>query len=476
MVLYTCDICLTTFDKKSTFIYHTKNKKKPCHPKKEKIFCTQIETDKNIGRNFGVIGGVINGVNLDENILTHINNKKFACRFCCKEYTRQDNLKRHITEERCKVLELQKQQKENIFINLVKEDEIKNSINDKLDNMINSKNKKNQILFLINEMKEMKKTFETQLVIHKNQLKKEFDLKLKTKLHEEKNKIIGDKLLELEKEFETKLNTRLEQEKNKIIGDKLLELEKNNIELQKLNFKLRNKMDKIVNKNKVKINTNSNNTNSNNTQTNTIINNNQQIKLVNFGSEDLNKISHNVFIDTIRSQGFGLYNKAVEGIHFNKEYPENQNIYISDFNRDKVMIYKDEKWFLDNWDNIYNELLEKIIRFGYDKNDFLHDCGYKVGNIRFNKQMIKNGMRWYKLLDDDASDIEYFEMDVEDRPQINEETYNDYLEMYNFRKKHQKKQTEDDLRCKMKLNIYNKRDIPICNYKQISNIDMNKLL
>ena len=66
-----------------------------------------------------------------------------------------------------------------------------------------------------------------------------------------------------------------------------------------------------------------------------IINNNQPIiKLVNFGSEDLAKILHNVFIDTIRYQGPGLYNKAIEGIHFNKEYPENQNIYISDFNRD----------------------------------------------------------------------------------------------------------------------------------------------
>jgi hypothetical protein len=98
----------------------------------------------------------------------------------------------------------------------------------------------------------------------------------------------------------------------------------------------------------------------------------------------------------MRYQGPGLYNKAIEGIHFNKEYPENQNIYISDFNCDKVMIYKNEKWFLDNWDNIYPELLEKIIQFGYDKNSFLADCGYRIGDIRFNKQMIKNGIRWYK--------------------------------------------------------------------------------
>jgi nucleoside-diphosphate-sugar epimerase len=69
----------------------------------------------------------------------------------------------------------------------------------------------------------------------------------------------------------------------------------------------------------------------------------------NFGSEDLSKISHNVFIDTIKSQGAGLYNKAIDGIHFNKDHPENQNIYISDINRSKVMIYKNEKWIIDNW-------------------------------------------------------------------------------------------------------------------------------
>ena len=238
-------------------------------------------------------------------------------------------------------------------------------------------------------------------------------------------------------------------------------------------------MNKIVSKNKVKINKSSNVTNSNNTNTQNITNtiiNNPTIKLVNFGSEDLSKISHNVFIDSIKSQGAGLYNKAIDGIHFNKDYPENQNIYISDFNRDKVMIYKNEKWFLDNWDNIFPILLEKVIHFGYDKNDFLEECGYKIGDTRFNKQMIKNGIRWYKLLDDDEQDVEYFELEPEDRPEIDEQTYRDYLEMYNFRKSHPKKETELNIKNKIKLNIYNKKDIPIKNYKKITNIDITNLI
>jgi hypothetical protein len=48
--------------------------------------------------------------------------------------------------------------------------------------------------------------------------------------------------------------------------------------------------------------------------------------------------------------------------------------------------------------------------------------------------MTRNVMRWYKLLDTNVPDIEYFELDKEDRTEIDDETYNDYLEMQEFRK------------------------------------------
>jgi hypothetical protein len=208
---------------------------------------------------------------------------------------------------------------------------------------------------------------------------------------------------------------------------------------------------------------------------NNMVINNPTIKLVDFGKENLDKINFQVFIDAIKSQGAGLYNKAIEGIHFNIDYPENQNVYISDLNRERVMIYKDEKWIIDNWETIFNELLEKVIQFGYNKEEFLLDCDYKIGNKRYNKQVIKNGMRWFKLLDESQPDVEYFELDPEDRPEIDEKTYRDYLEMQEFRKKHPKKETEIHIKNKTKINIYNKRDIPINNYKNLCNVDMSKI-
>jgi len=462
MVKYSCDKCNKNFNQKCHWIQHTQNKKKPC-----KTTSILINNNSNLSTssNFGAGSGENFGSNIISDIHFNNTNGAIICKFCCREFLHNKSLKRHISEYRCKILKLQKQQKENIFVNLVKEDEIKKISNNKSlkfetnSNIVNLQ-ETNKIIILI---KEMKKSFEENLEKQKKELENKIKIEVENKLK-----------LEFEKEIKNKFQIDVNK-KNSIVLDKYSELEKNNIQLQKLNYRLQNKINKIVLKNKYKIN--KNNTNSNNTQniTNNVIVNNANIKLVDFGNEDLNKISHNVFIDTIRSQGSGLYNKAIDGIHFNKDYPENQNIYISDFNRDKVMIYKNEKWFLDNWDSVFIELLEKVIQFGYDKNEFLLDCNYKLDGKKFNKQMIKNGMRWYKLLSEDEPDIDYFTLNETERPEIDKETYNDYLEMQEFRKSHPKKQTECNIKNKMKLNIYNKRKIPIENYKKLTLIDISNI-
>ena len=68
--------------------------------------------------------------------------------------------------------------------------------------------------------------------------------------------------------------------------------------------------------------------------------------------------------------------------------------------------------------------------------------------------MIKNGIRWYKLLSGDEPDVDYFTLDPEDRPEIDDDTYNDYVEMQEFRKKHPKKETETNIKNKVKLNMF----------------------
>lgn len=506
---YPCENCGKIFKQKCHLVKHTENKKYPCVKKEEnKIIAGVIGgcVGGGVGGGVGVkIGGnscIGGGVGGSENIKTETEKKVFGCRFCLKCFSRSDSVKRHIEEERCEVLKLQKQQKENIFVNLLTEEKIISQTKKEIKNMseleelssekIEQKGglNNNQIDILMNQIKQLNEKLEEQKRESENQKRvleeqKRESEKEKKQLYEtlkkqkrESEEYIESEIERREKQEKDRMKAKFEEQmkierekietehKLKLMSERYSEIEKNNLELKKINEKLQNKMNKIVNKNKI--------TNTQNITNNTLINNNGQ-KLVDFGNEDLSKISHKVFIDTVKSQGAGLYNKALEGIHFNKEHPENQNIYISDINRGKVMIYKDEKWFLDNWENIYPRLLEKLIQFGYDKNEFMKECGYKIGGMKYNKDIIKNGMRWYKLLDGDESDIEYFEMDPEERPEIDEETYNDYLEMYNFRKRHQKKETEKHIKDKMKLNMYNKKSIPIENYKKIES-ESKKLL
>jgi hypothetical protein len=329
---YPCELCGKIFKQKCHLVNNTENKKFPC-VKKDKNFDYNpgVSSGGNPGGNPGVSSGGNPGGSSDKNSLeykdTDVVKKKVCCRHCLRVFSRSDSLKRHLEEERCEVLKLQKQQKENIFINLLEEEKIVTQTKKELDKMVKYDKKSiekelriehentNQIEFLMIQIKLLNEKLDEQ--------KKEF---------ERDKKETVEKLKEKFEKLKEKFEEQMALEKLKMMNERYAELEKNNCELKKTNEKLQNKVNKIVCKN------------THNITNNTIINNNG-VKLVNFGSEDLDKISHNVFVETIRSQGAGLYNKAIEGIHFNKDYPENQNIYISDINRGKVMIYKDEKWF-----------------------------------------------------------------------------------------------------------------------------------
>lgn len=468
---YNCEECGKKFSQKSNWVQHTKERKKPCIKKKTQFESVIYEVKEEVKEELkeDIINNVHNlnildKFNIDE-CQQNENKKKFCCKYCLKLFTRTDNLKRHINNDKCEILRLQEKQKENIFINLLEEEKVVNQTKIELKELNNNilivkkKNydveNNNQMDFLMTQIKLLNDKLELQ--------KKESEIKI------EKQQIQFQKVIQ-----EQKSDT---ENRLKLMTDRYNNLEKKHNDVIKTNQKLQTKMNKIVNKNKITNNTNNctNTTNSHNNISNTVINN-PTIKLVNFGSEDLSKISHNVFIETIKSQGAGLYNKAIDGIHFNKDYPENQNIYISDINRGKVMIYKNEKWIIDNWDNIFPDLLDKVIQFGYDKEQFLADCNYKLNGKRYNKQMIKNGIRWYKLLSGDEPDVDYFTLDPEDRPEIDDDTYNDYVEMQEFRKKHPKKETESNIKNKVKLNMYNKREMPIENYKRIEFEDKRKLI
>ena len=89
------------------------------------------------------------------------------------------------------------------------------------------------------------------------------------------------------------------------------------------------------------------NNTQNNTQTNNTQNNNQQVKINNFGEEDLSYITKegykNLLIDPRNS-----ITKLINDTHFNSEHPENSNICIPNKKQPFVELYIDNSWKVFN--------------------------------------------------------------------------------------------------------------------------------
>ena len=167
-----------------------------------------------------------------------------------------------------------------------------------------------------------------------------------------------------------------DEEKEKIFKfllEKDKEKDKKIDELEKQNKILMDKIDKLININskqmKTKTNTNSNNkiTNSNNTTNTTNTTNTQNnIMMVNFGKEDLSVIDEKQFIERVIKKpflsGVKIPDEVLKIIHFNPLYPQMSNIYISDINRDKCMVYEDGEWKLSSVDNI-PQIMDKVCVF-----------------------------------------------------------------------------------------------------------------
>ena len=119
--------------------------------------------------------------------------------------------------------------------------------------------------------------------------------------------------------------------------------------IKDLENKYNNDIKKIVNKN---TNNTINNTNNN---VNLIIPSN---KLVNFGKEDLSKIDYEDIIKSCTGPtvtGYHVLIELIKQIHFNDKYPEFQNVYMTDRNREKYMYYKN-KWLLGD-NNVFKEIM-----------------------------------------------------------------------------------------------------------------------
>jgi hypothetical protein len=140
---------------------------------------------------------------------------------------------------------------------------------------------------------------------------------------------------------------------NKNIKDKLLNEKNKRIK------KLEKTVDKLIDK--------AGNTTINNIQSTQ--NNQQNIKLNNYGSEDLSHIT-DFFKTQLLSLPYGMIPKMIEAVHFNKDKPENKNILFPNKKENRIKIFSGDKWIYKD----KNETIDDLIDGKY----FIMDTHYET--------------------------------------------------------------------------------------------------
>ena len=158
----------------------------------------------------------------------------------------------------------------------------------------------------------------------------------------DENKFYCEFCFELFNTFANKRRHELHRCKqtNLIIKSKINTLEKDKKELQKTIHKL---IDKAGN-------TTINNIKS--TQ-----NNQQNIKLNNYGSEDLSHIT-DFFKTNLLSLPHGMIPKMIEAVHFNSDKPENKNILLPNKKDNKMKVFSGDKWVYKDKTETIDDLMD----------------------------------------------------------------------------------------------------------------------
>ena len=114
--------------------------------------------------------------------------------------------------------------------------------------------------------------------------------------------------------------------------------------------KLEKTVDKLIDK--------AGNTTINHIQTNQTNQLNQQnIKLNNYGSEDLSHLT-DFFKNNLLTQPHGMIPKMIEAVHFNIDKPENKNILMPNKKDNKLKIFSGDKWIYKDKNDTINDLID----------------------------------------------------------------------------------------------------------------------
>ena len=155
---------------------------------------------------------------------------------------------------------------------------------------------------------------------------------------------------------------------------------------------------KIVDNNENNIKT-INNTINNNTQINKgmILNNNTvNIQVVQFGNEDIDKLNlTDAMKSYLKSTGGNIVSNMIKYINLNEEYPENNNICMTDMSREIVKIHNGKKFVYKKFKNVKEDILNKIVKNTrkivnkYENNETLKKSNDTKNKLKINDVSLK---------------------------------------------------------------------------------------
>lgn len=130
---------------------------------------------------------------------------------------------------------------------------------------------------------------------------------------------------------------------------------------------------------------------------------NNYITILPFGKENTTTITDKEY-QRIMIRGFNSVPELVKKIHFDKNHPENHNVYISNMRDKYVLVYDGKNWELNDRDDALQQLYE-------DKTDIL-ETKFEELLEKLDDNTIRMFKRFLKKKDDDCEEIQLIKKEL----------------------------------------------------------------
>jgi hypothetical protein len=107
------------------------------------------------------------------------------------------------------------------------------------------------------------------------------------------------------------------------------------------------------------------------------------VKVVKFGEENLSYISDDTFKKII-GRGFKSLEEFMNHVHFNKDHPENHNIYVASMKDGHVVTFDGKKWNVGIADQVLDDIIQQKSDILEDKYDEIVDKLSPMESKKFN--------------------------------------------------------------------------------------------